>query len=358
MRILTKYFKIIISNSPKFWIALVFHYFFFKMPKLQEKNRIFVFSVPTYGNLGDQAIAEAELSFLENEFDEWQIVPIYDYSTRAAIRKLKKKINRNDILMIQGGGNFGSLYPKAERDRNLILMTFKNNKIISFPQSIFYSNDEHGYSLLKSAQNAFSLNKKAVIVARESLSLEKMKEMFSGNSIAYTPDIVLTYKINLETLENLKRHGVLFVLRKDKEKSVSEEFINSFKQKLKNNGYKLKESSTVIKQSGITKRNRLNVLSKKWTEFGKSEVVITDRLHGMLFAYLTRTPCLVMKNNNGKIEYTYKDWLSDINFIHLQSKNEVSDAFNEFKKLTRITPVPLDFTEFFKPLKDIIRNAM
>ena len=44
----------------------------------------------------------------------------------------------------------------------------------------------------------------------------------------------------------------------------------------------------------------------KFKDFQKSELVITDRLHGMIFCYITKTPCIVMPNNNHKILMTYE----------------------------------------------------
>ncbi|MDA3776081.1 polysaccharide pyruvyl transferase family protein [Streptococcus thermophilus] len=32
------------------------------------------------------------------------------------------------------------------------------------------------------------------------------------------------------------------------------------------------------------------------------EVVLTDKLHGMIFSYITGTPCIVLANDNHKIE--------------------------------------------------------
>ena len=45
------------------------------------------------------------------------------------------------------------------------------------------------------------------------------------------------------------------------------------------------------------------------------ELVITDRLHGMLFSAITNTPCIVFDNSYGKISSLYDTWLKDNNGI-------------------------------------------
>ena len=41
-----------------------------------------------------------------------------------------------------------------------------------------------------------------------------------------------------------------------------------------------------------------NVLDTFMSEIGKRKVVVTDRLHGMIFCAITGTPCVVFSNYN------------------------------------------------------------
>lgn len=49
-------------------------------------------------------------------------------------------------------------------------------------------------------------------------------------------------------------------------------------------------------------------------EFASAKLVITDRLHGMIFAALTQTPCIVLGNYNHKVKGTY-EWLQELPYI-------------------------------------------
>lgn len=64
--------------------------------------------------------------------------------------------------------------------------------------------------------------------------------------------------------------------------------------------------------------------------------MLTDKLHGMIFLYITGTPCIVLANDNHKIEETYKHWLNNANYIRFIEKKTVEnilDAINELKQI-------------------------
>ena len=44
----------------------------------------------------------------------------------------------------------------------------------------------------------------------------------------------------------------------------------------------------------------------------KSKLLITDRLHGMIFAVITNTPCIAFANKSGKVKGVY-NWISKDN---------------------------------------------
>lgn len=358
MESIIKYFQILKQKPISYWISLLRHRLFFKLPNLQVDKRIFLFSVPTYGNLGDQAIAEAEKRYLMKEFSEYQVISIYDYSTRPAIKKVYKIITDDDIVMINGGGNFGNLYPKAERDRNKILKKFKDKSIIIFPVSVYYTNNKDGEKALNQAKAVFSENDRTIITAREELSFNKLKEMFPHIRTLLTPDIVLSLEENLIQNYKVNRKGALFVLRNDTEKYISNTVIEKLRNEVKKYNFEIKQTDTVINKDNIIDEERLELLTEKWQEFYDSKIVITDRLHGMIFAYLTRTPCLVLNNNNGKVEFTYNNWLSKVNFIKLLKTNNSDEIYQALIKLIKVSPSPVDFSNSFADLTSTIKELM
>ena len=94
------------------------------------------------------------------------------------------------------------------------------------------------------------------------------------------------------------------------------------------------------------------ILSNKLEEFAKSKVVITDRLHGMIFCVLTKTPCIVISNNNHKIKKTYMDWLQDVKWIKYYDTINISLVIKDISYFlnNNFNEINLDFTDKFIPL--------
>ena len=57
---------------------------------------------------------------------------------------LKKMLNKKDVLILTGGGNFGNQYMDDEKIRRLVIQKFPQNKIIMFPQTMYFTNDAIG----------------------------------------------------------------------------------------------------------------------------------------------------------------------------------------------------------------------
>ncbi|MCM6844198.1 polysaccharide pyruvyl transferase family protein [Latilactobacillus curvatus] len=310
---------------------------------------------PTHTNLGDQAIAIAELIYLKKKLPEYQVIEVPDINTVKGIKLIKKVIESDDIVMIHGGGNLGVLYPTAEKRRRLIVQMFEHNKIITFPQSAYFSDDKDSQAELIKSRSIYSDNKNFVLVARETLTKKFLEENFPKNKLLFTPDIVFFLNARLQ-LEEYKRSGILLALRKDKERSLSSNFIDNLVNRLKRD-FHITYSDTVIHENiEINSMNRDTYFINKIHEFSKHQLVITDRLHGMLFSLLTKTPCIVFNNNNGKVKYTYYNWLKEVNYIKLMKTGDIDLILANINQLLKIKPISkkfdTDFYELTKYLKE------
>ena len=79
-------------------------------------------------------------------------------------------------------------------------------------------------------------------------------------------------------------------------------------------------------------KKREEILDNKFKQFQTSQIVITDRLHGMIFATITETPCVVFGNFNHKIIESYK-WLKNLEYIRFcNNMNEIEDIIEEVIK--------------------------
>ena len=159
----------------------------------KEDKKVFVALSADYGNIGDIGITIAQIKILQDIFPNRKIIELpmfglYDYEN-----DINTILNDDDICTIIGGGNFGNTYIEAEERRRFIIQTFKNNKIVAFPQSISFFNDINGQKELKKSIDIYGSHNNLTILAREEKSYNIIKSNFK-NDIHLVPDIVFYLK--------------------------------------------------------------------------------------------------------------------------------------------------------------------
>lgn len=294
----------------KYRILLFIQHFkrlcFFKDVHLEKNKRtVYIFLAADYGNLGDVAITYAQTQFLSKHLPNSQVFEIPISQSLEGLVFVRRNIKPKDLVTIVGGGNMGDMYDQIEFIRQLVLKSFPNNKIISFPQTIDFSDSVNGRKALNVAQKVYNSHRNLVLIAREKISFELMNRYFVKAKILLTPDIVFTLD---ESKPENPREGVILCLRNDKEKRLTVQDHALIERIAKQKFGKVTTYDTVIDRSRMSLTERNEELQKIWAAFRAAELVITDRLHGMIFCYITKTPCIVFSNSNHKIESTYK-WL-------------------------------------------------
>lgn len=280
-----------------------------------KKNvkKIVVALAADYGNLGDVAITYAQTEFLKKQFPDYEVLDFPINETFTSIKALKKIINKQDIITIVGGGNTGDMYDDIEYCRQFIIKQFPMNKIISFPQTIDFSDTESGRKALKRAIEVYGCHKDLTLSAREDISFKKYKEYFPSNKVLFLPDIVLSLN---EESPVFDREGITLCLRSDGEKRIDRLQEKLLIEKL-SESYNIKYYDTHINRRNLSVKEREFELEKIWTAFKKSRIVITDRLHGMIFCAITKTPCIALDNSNHKISGVYNAWLENLGYIKM-----------------------------------------
>lgn len=317
--------------------------------KFKERKKIFYMLVPTHGNLGDQAIAYASVMYLKNKLDEYEVIEINSEDTYKFTKAIENSINEDDIIVLHGGGNMGTHYITEEEKRRHIIKTFKNNKIISFTQTIYFSNDKRGKGELNKTINTYNSHNDLTILAREDRSYDTMKKYFTKCKIIKCPDIVF-YLNNKLDISNNTRSSITTLLRKDKETYVDMSSKDKLINKLKDNYNNILVSDTLLNNS-VTKSQRKSTLYKIWNDLYNSKVVITDRLHGMIFCAITKTPCIVTRSLDHKVVESYK-WIKDLNYIKMVDNLEfdkISPIINELINLKYVDEFNFD-DEYFNGL--------
>lgn len=292
----------------------------------RNEKKIIVALAANYGNLGDVAITYAQVAFLKENFPECSVIEFNITDTFSKMKSLKKTISKQDIITIVGGGNLGNLYDDIEYSRQFIIKNFPENHIIIFPQSVYFSDDVEGFLKKQICKKIYGKHKKLCVFTREKRSYQICKEIFD-NPVLLAPDIVMSMKFNVDQ-SDMKRKGVILCFRDDVENSVPIEYKRNIEERL---GLKMKvekHDTHVGKINDLTKL--YEELQKLLEKFCSSELVITDRLHGMIFSYITNTPCIVFSGENHKIEGCYQ-WICDTNYIKMIRWNELPNIL-DFEK--------------------------
>lgn len=285
----------------------------FKLP--ENKPRCLIFLAADYGNLGDVAITYAQKKYLQDHFPDYDIIEVPAAKTLTAIRSIKHQIQSEDIITVIGGGNMGDMYGDIELLRLMVVRAFKNNRIILFPQTIDYSNSSDANWLKRLSQKIYSSHPRLTMTAREHVSYETMQCLYPTVDVRLVPDIVM----GLDEKNNVQRENIVTIcLRNDKEKADNTKIVENILDECANRHLKHKFYDTHIGGDRYTESQKYEELRKIWDQFRKSKFVITDRLHGMIFAFITGTPAIVLPNSNFKVEGCYQ-WICNCGYIQMIS---------------------------------------
>ncbi|EOB1207391.1 polysaccharide pyruvyl transferase family protein [Photobacterium damselae] len=283
-----------------------------KIPYDKSKKNIFVLLSTDYSNLGDHALTYAHIKYLNKVYPTANIIEVVVSDTLKCIKVIKENIKDDDLITLKGGGNIGIQYFREELYRRKIISTFKSNKIIIFPQTIYFPDNKIGNKEKEITFNVFKENKNLYVVTRDKESFKQIENVIRERAIL-TPDIVLS--LENYSNNNLSRKGVVTAFRDDVEGVFNDKFKIEIIEKIKNKFNRVIISDTTTDYP-INISMREIELHKIWDKFCSAELIITDRLHGMIFAKLTSTPCIVMRTYNHKLTGQY-EWLSEYNNIIL-----------------------------------------
>lgn len=278
----------------------------FKTIKIKKnKKNIFLLNTPEHSNLGDHMIAFASLKYMNSIFNDYNLIEITYNQIIYAKNVLISKINTDNLLVIQGGGYLGDLWENEQKMFFDIIETFSENHVIVFPQTIYYSDK----TKIENDRQKYSTFDNIIFFVRDRNSYDFMLNynFVKKDRLFLIPDIALSLNLNDY---KIKRNGILFCFRNDKEKNFYDKNIIKL---LKFKNETIDYTDTVINHN-VRISSREKELEKKLKEFAKYKLVITDRLHGMIFAYLTKTPCIAFDNVSKKVTGVYK-WIQKSNCI-------------------------------------------
>lgn len=283
-------------------------------------KRIILLNVPSHGNLGDHLLSVASQEFFHENFPEYELLCVTSSQLYFSIGISLRGVTEKDILCVAPGGFLGSLYAEENRVLNII-RRYPKNKIIILPQSYYYEETSSGLEKKNKAREVYQNHFHLYVTAREQKSYDLLvNDIMEGKEerVLLLPDMALFLE---RRLSSLKRNGVLWCMRNDSEINVANNSaVVELKRKIKQLGWQQSYTDTYVNYS-IPLNREYEEVEKKIKEFQTAKIVVTDRLHGMIYAYLTGTPAIVFDNVSGKVSHVYKLWLNNVPYIKFATNN-------------------------------------
>lgn len=316
----------------------------------QNPNKyVYLIGTPNHSNLGDHLIALAEISFLTNN-THMDVMDIPTEMFQIYKRTLRDIIPRSSLVFITGGGWMGDVWPIEERTLESIMMTFYQNNTLIFPQTVYYQRPEIEERISRRARISFMKCRNVVLCVRDMGSYNYCITHYNNNVIL-CPDIALYYKKELKQNRKKKKIGICFRDDREKNKHLS---AYDIMQKCMFEDIEFVRLST-ISESNISCSERKSKVNELIDIFHDCSLVITDRLHGMIYSFLAETPCIAFDNKTCKVSGVYELWLKSSPSIVLLNPDSTAEVvYDTGNKLLNEEFCAPDNNFSFKSIEEVI----
>lgn len=302
---------------------------------------IILLDYPNSTNVGDSLIWLGEIAyFASRNLKPSYVCDVENYDKNT----IHKILNKNSILFMHGGGNFGTVWKKIHNFRLQVLTDFPNIKIVQFPQTIHFDDASN----IKEMAETIRQQGRYILLARSNKSYDFAKKNFDAE-LYLCPDMAFFIG---EVNPKLKPISDRFILsRTDHEKSA--EIFRETTQFTQNFTYEISDwlnpscferflhrlQMHTVRLRKITDPNNVlllrlwNYLSKQRMKRGiallsRGRLVITDRLHAHILSILIGKAHVIADNSYGKISDFYQTWtfshaesvlVSDLSRLHIEA---------------------------------------
>lgn len=277
--------------------------------------RVALLDFPTYANVGDNAIWVGTRRLLERL--RVRVVYMADVDNYSPAR-LAERLRQGTILL-QGGGNFGDLWPRYQRFRESVVAAFPDHRIIQLPQTLRFRRSE----TLAQAQAVLNRHRDLTLLARDSQSLAFARREFAARSLL-CPDLALV----IGRIPWVGRPAVdVVALRRDDLEAASafpdlpetvSERLDWTDEPLGVAGRVRRaihgvRGSAAAKLAATVLLHPYDLLAGQRLAHGcrilrRGRAVLTDRLHGHILSLLLGIPHVLLDDAYGKLSSFYEAW--------------------------------------------------
>lgn len=269
---------------------------------------------PDHGNVGDSAIWAGQIALLDRQGVARRLAGAHDIDL-SEVEALPPEVP----VLLNGGGNFGDLWPHHQMFREAVLSRFRDRLVIQLPQSIHYDDS----ALIERTAQVIAAHPRFVLMVRDRPSLELARARFDCD-VRLCPD--MAFALGPQPRPVRPDRDVVMLMRTDGERrgdldsggegGVPQDWLLADWLEDEPDLYSRTLTATRLKallsldprRMGRMARRReyLNILADRRIARGtrllsRGRYVITDRLHVHILCTLMAIPHCVLDNRYGKI---------------------------------------------------------
>lgn len=272
--------------------------------------------VPGYFNIGDHLIYCGAMAILKR-------IPHQCVYQSTVENVVDKRIPKDTVIVLQGGGNWGDSFYTPFRNR--IVASFPENKIVIMPQTIRYYDEAD----LKRDAVLYANHRNLHLCARDRRSFKLLETCFSANHIYLLPDSSVGLCDVFPKWEDRNQRKSLYLKRTDEESAL---------EPWKIENVDVRDWDTILEDiafnrvlypymgirkfkkimgADIMKRDANRYIISVMEPFFKKKIpayfcgynkLYTTRLHGLLLAKLLDMPVEYQDTRFGKISGYCETW--------------------------------------------------
>ena len=289
-------------------------------PLIPEGSEVVMLDYPNNTNVGDSLIWLGEMAYLKSrKVNILYVCDIKNYNPD----QLRRVLKNDTLILMHGGGNFGTVWTEIQQFRLQVLSDFSNHTIIQFPQTLSFSDEPSIYEVA----SAIKKQRNYHLLTRSNVSMALAKSHFDCH-VHLCPD--MAFFIGNLTAPAVPDVEVLILSRTDHEKSKHNQ-LNQLQipnidtlcvDWLSPSRYERLLHRVVMHTAFFRSRYDKNnlFLCKLWCELSrirmkrgmalltKGKLVATDRLHAHILSILMNKTHLFVDNSYGKLGNFYLTW--------------------------------------------------
>lgn len=276
-------------------------------PLIGDARTVICLNVPFHTNIGDALIWLGTQAYLERKGIRIEYMASHVNVSLRTVRRCG-----SHLILLQGGGNFGDLWPVPHAVSERVVSTFPHHRVVLLPQSVHFRDPAR----LQQCQAIFARHADLHLCLREEASFAFCQRHFPQTVSYLCPD--MAWNVGVVDSPDMPQESLLLLAREDRERKVDgawnhipadrRDWVGPFGERCMIAGFDM----TFCRIEALRRRlytaqgeHRLNIGRRL---LGRYQALVTDRLHAHILALLMGKRHIVLDNSYGKIRHTYETW--------------------------------------------------